>query len=230
MPPEEKRYAAAGGTMVAGWSCGERERDVALFFEGTFEAAGAVLAEEASDTVLDHIDVVGRGVVARGQFAPRHLAGLNARVDVEITARDVLLLAKRLKGADERAGTELRIHLLALVSAREHVGQGLGRLFDVLGVALVAFAAVGQLGASLPPQGVEPVAFRPRLLFVSVAVLLEHQLVEGLLHGVLAVGEAVGVVQAVHEGSKELLVECGPGGGIGERDDGHGIELHLFPF
>ena len=57
MPPEEKRYAAAGGAVVAGRSCGERERDVALFLEGAFEAAGAVLAEEASDTVLDHIYV-----------------------------------------------------------------------------------------------------------------------------------------------------------------------------
>ena len=94
-------------------------------------------------------------------------------------------------------------------------------------MALGVLAAVRKLGASLPPQGVEPVAFRLRLLFVGSAVLLEHQLVESLLHGVLAIGEAVGVVQAVHEGLKELLVHRAKGGGIGERNDCDGIELHV---
>ena len=88
----------------------------------------------------------------------------------------------------------------------------IGNEFNILRMEFETAPDVAEERPSLPMEVEKPVAFALRVLFtVCCDVFAMHELVEGKLHRVFAIGETIVAVEAIDEPGAELFVEFAPG-------------------
>ena len=161
--------------------------------------------------MLDHVHIINREVIARGNLLRRHPETLTENEDIEITARDVLFRLEDLKRLDERFGTDLGIQGNTLKSGDEGIFKFLRHDLDILRMEVATGLDMAKERPGLPMEMAKPVLFRLRVLVaVCLDILTVHQLVEGKLHCVFTVGKAIVAAEAVDKPDAELLVEFGP--------------------
>ena len=174
-------------------------------------ALRAILLEEIANAVLDHVHIACREAVAGGNLLRGNLVTLAKDKYIEVTARYVMVRLEYLERPGECLGTGLVIKGDPLESGNKGPLKFLGHGFNILGMEVGTALHVTKERPGLPAEIPEPVLFGPgELLAVRFDVLAVHELVEGKLHRVLAVGEAITAVEAVHEPGAELRVEFGP--------------------
>ena len=148
-----------------------------------------MLLEKLPNTVLD---IPYRESKADSNLLRGDLETLAKDKDVEGATRDVMVCLEDLKGLDESFCASLFIHSDSLKSGNKGAFKFLGHELDILGVEVGAALHVAKVRLRLPMEVPEPVLFRLReLLAVCFDVFTVHELVEGKLHRVLAVGEAI---------------------------------------
>ena len=175
-------------------------------------AVRVILLEKLANAVLDHIDILQGDAETGGNFLCGNLGMLAKDKNPEIAERDVLLSLEDLKSPDESILASLGIHGETLEPRGKHVLKRFGSEFNILRMEFETAPDVAEERPSLPMEVGKPVAFALRVLFtVCCDVFAMHELVEGKLHRVFAIGETIVAVEAIDELGAELFVEFAPG-------------------
>ena len=117
--------------------------------------------------MLDHIHILHRESIARGNLLRGNLKALAKDKDVEGATRYVMVCLEYLKGPDESFCASLFIQSASLKSGNEGAFKFLGHELDILGVKVGTALHVTKVRRCLPMEIPEPVLFRLRELLVE---------------------------------------------------------------